>query len=292
MKRLISITGPTASGKTALALNLAHKHGLDILSFDSRQFYREIPIGTAQPTKEEQMGIRHWFISSHSIWQPLDVMSFRQQALPILQQSLNDKGGLVLVGGSGLYLQALLYGLDAMPDIAPELRRNIRSWPLDRLQAYLAKKDPEFFNQVDRQNPVRLMRAVEVMEQSGRPFSSFRTQEKPQWNWDARHEVYHIEPERGDLRSRMQQRLASMLQAGLKEEAMQWKEAAHLSPLKTVGYREWYEMPQADPDRVATAILTHTAQYAKRQSTWFRKFWETHPYDQMQRLSSDPGTGL
>ncbi len=291
MKRLISITGPTASGKTTLAVTLAQKHGLEVLSFDSRQFYREIPIGTAQPTQEEQKGIKHWFISSHSIWQPLDVMSFRQQAMPVLQQALETKGGLVLVGGSGLYLQALLYGLDAMPDIAPELRRNIRSWPLERLQEYLAEKDPVFFDQVDRQNPVRLMRAVEVMEQSGRPFSSFRTQETPQWNWDARHEVYHLEPERSELRHRMQQRLASMLRAGLREEAMQWKEAAHLSPLKTVGYREWYEMPQASPEKVAAAILTHTAQYAKRQSTWFRKFWEIHPYDHLQRLSSGPGTG-
>jgi len=181
-KFLIVIAGPTAVGKTDLSIKLAQHFNTEILSADSRQFFREMNIGTAKPTPEEQQGIKHHFIDSHSISEEYNAGQFETDALEILDRIFQEKDVAILVGGSGLYVRALCEGMDEMPEVAPEIReelnRKLETEGLETLGKELEKLDPEYYEQVDRANPQRVVRALEVCLASGKPYSYFRSQQK------------------------------------------------------------------------------------------------------------------
>lgn len=274
LPELYVVGGPTASGKTDTAIGLARQLKTEIISFDSRQFYREMHIGTARPLPETWKGIQHHFLGSHSIHSPLDSMSFAEQARPVLHQILEDQGSAVLVGGSGFYLQALLFGLDPMPNIPHSIRSEVNQLPLNELQNEVSKIDPIYFKEVDQQNPARLRRAVEVWRTVGRPWSEFRTSatSKKEMMVKAQLKLKILEPERKTLHLRIEERTTEMLSRGLKEEALRLAPFAEISVLQTVGYQEWYSNPKASDAFIEEQIKARTRQYARRQITWFKKF--------------------
>lgn len=274
---LIAIAGATASGKTKLAIDLAGHFGADIISCDARQFYRQMSIGTAKPTAEEQAAARHHFIDNLNIEDVYTVGDYEKEALAFLSEYFLSHKVAILVGGSGLFYRALCEGsLDPFPDIAPEIRQKwetiLQNEGIKALQDALQVADPVYFAQVDRQNHRRLIRALEVCEQTGRAFSSFRTAN----NSPRPFEVIKIGLafERANLYERINNRVDNMFKQGLLEEATALYDKRDLQPLQTVGYREIFEFIDGrHPDLATTAelIKQNTRHYAKRQETWFKK---------------------
>lgn len=267
--------GPTASGKTALAIALAKHVGARILNTDARQLYREMRIGVARPGKEELSSVYHHGIASHSIHDAVTAMSFAQWASPWLEAELAERGHAVLVGGSGLYAKALLYHSDPLPKADPELRHTLElRWKedADALVEELHSKDPEYAAQADVKNSRRVIRALEVIELTGKTYSSQRTTEAhPRPRFDAEYHEFALWPAMPALESRIAQRTAAMFQEGLREEAQGLAAYADLPALQTVGYREFFEEPNADDTTLEALISIHTRQYAKRQLTWIQK---------------------
>jgi len=274
-KSLIVVGGPTASGKTAFAIRLARHFGTAIVSADSRQFYREMNIGTAKPTEEELAQVPHYFINSLSIGQEYSVGDFERDALQVLGELFQKHEVVVLVGGSGLYIKALCEGLDEFPEVPPEARSAVeeeyRAKGLAFLQEELAQTDPDYYKQVDRQNPHRLIRAIAVYRASGRPFSSFRkanSQARPfspiylQLHWPRR-----------ELYRRINRRVEQMVAAGLEAEARALYPRRQLAALQTVGYQEFfgYFDGAASREEAIALIQRNSRRYAKRQLTWHRR---------------------
>lgn len=286
MKQLIVIGGATASGKTAWAIRIARRYGTAVLSADSRQFYRGMDVGTAKPSREELQAAPHYFIDSLDVWEDYSVGDFERDALRVLEALFRSRDCAVLVGGSGLYLNAVCAGLDDFPEITADARRWVAegeaSGGLSWLQTQLAALDPDYYGIVDRQNPARLRRALEVCRQSGLPYSSFLQRDKKHRPFQP---VYLLlELPRAELYARIDARVDAMVAAGLEDEARRLLPYRERPALRTVGYEEWFDCFDGKMSRTETIdkIKQHTRNYAKRQATWFRKHgaWKTfHPDD-------------
>ncbi|NUN99674.1 MAG: tRNA (adenosine(37)-N6)-dimethylallyltransferase MiaA [Saprospiraceae bacterium] len=279
-KYLIVIGGPTASGKTAFAIRVAQQFKTEILSCDSRQFYREMSIGTAKPSPEERAAVPHHFIDSLSIETPYSVGDFERDALKLLEDLYLRHQIVVLTGGSGLYQKALCEGLDEFPDVPAHVRESVirlyETSGLEALQAELKQCDPDYYEQVDRNNPQRLIRAISVYQASGKPFSSFR---KAQTEKRPFIPVYlFLNPDRDVLYERINRRVTDMVAAGLVEEARNLYTRRHLDALQTVGYQELFDYfdQKIGLEEAIELIQQHTRNYAKRQLTWARRdgFWK------------------
>ena len=269
------IHGPTASGKTSLAIMLAKALHCEILSCDARQVYRELRIGVARPSEAELAEVRHHGIASHSIHEPLTAASYAVWAEPILRGIIAQCGSAVVVGGSGLYAKALLQGLDPMPAALPEFRSELEAiWRKnpDELRARLRNLDPEYAAVADLQNPRRVLRALEVMESSGRAYSAQRRGEVGRV-WPAVLREVVLESDSQWLDPRIMERSKQMMAEGLRHEALGLEAFASLTPLQTVGYREFYEPKSSslDDQAMTAQIALRTRQYSKRQRTWLAK---------------------
>jgi tRNA dimethylallyltransferase len=274
-KFLISIVGPTAIGKTAVAIELAHHYKTDIISADSRQFYREMNIGTAKPSTEELAAAPHHFINSHSINDAFNVGDFEKQGLGKLEEIFAKQDIAIMAGGSGLYIKAITEGFDDLPDIDPSIRQSLNklytSHGIGLLQDKLRIADPQYYQQVDLNNPQRLIRALEVSEGTGQPYSSYRKgsrQSRPFINIKL-----GLDMPRKKLYERINQRVDVMILDGLVDEVKQLLPYRHLNALNTVGYSEVFDHIDGKTDLPAAVaiIKQNTRRFAKRQLTWFRK---------------------
>ncbi|MTB50319.1 tRNA (adenosine(37)-N6)-dimethylallyltransferase MiaA [Lewinella sp. W8] len=271
---LIVVGGPTASGKTGLAIDLARHFSTEIISGDSRQFYREMRIGNARPSEEELAAVPHHFVADRSITEPLTAGRFAEEALARLADIHARHRVAVLVGGSGLYLRALCAGLDEFPEVTEAARTQVQrlyeSAGLPALQQRLAELDPAYFAEVDRQNPRRLIRALEVSLSAGKAYSSFRGQQKPR---PFQPLYLKLHPDREVLYARINQRVDEMLAEGLEAEAQRLRDYRHLPVMQTVGYQEWWPYFDGEYDRSTAVelIKRNSRRYAKRQVTWFGK---------------------
>lgn len=291
-KFLIVVGGPTASGKTAMAIRLAQHFGTEILSADSRQFFREMNIGTAKASAQELQAVPHHFINSLSIEQDYSVGDYERDALALLAKLYQTHQVVILAGGSSLYIKALCEGLDEFPEVPAEVRDAVENLyqqaGIEALQAELAQVDPLYFEQVDRANPQRLIRAISVYRASGQPFSSFRTQAAeprfftPIYIW--------LDTPREVLYERINQRVDLMLAAGLETEARNLYPQRQLNALQTVGYQEFFDCFDGTISHAAAIelIKRNSRRYAKRQGTWMRRdgFWETFAPSQYDEIIS------
>ena len=274
-KTLIVVVGATGSGKTDLSLRLATHFAAPILSTDSRQVYRGLPIGTAQPTAEQLATAEHHFIASHELTDNFNCGEYEVQALMRLEELFQKHDTVVAVGGSGLYIQALCEGMDDLPQADEELRKTLserlKNEGIESLLAELQHLDPTYYEQVDRQNPSRVLRAVEVCLQTGQPYSSLRTGEKRERNF--RILKVGIDWEREALYDRINRRVDMMIDEGLEAEARAVYHLRHLNSLQTVGYREMFEYFDGTISReeAIELIKRNSRRYAKRQMTWFRR---------------------
>ena len=273
--QLVVVTGPTASGKTTWAIQLAQHLDTEVISFDSRQLYREMTIGTAKPTAAELAKVPHHGVNSHPITEPQSAASFTAYLLPIVTDLLNRKGVAVAVGGSGLYLKALLGGFDSIPAKDPQLRAKLeQQWQQEGLAPLLQQLqalDPVYFAAVDQHNPHRVIRALEVCLVSGRPFSDQRTGEGQSRDFTALQ--IGVAWPREALYERINTRVDQMLAHGLLQEAQRLHPQRGLSSLETVGYTELFDYLEGrhDWEEAVRLIKRNTRRYAKRQLTWFRK---------------------
>jgi len=271
---LIAVVGPTASGKTSRAIELALQYQTEIVSFDSRQCYQEMKIGVARPSEAELQSVAHHFISTHSIHQPISAGQFPAIAWPVIQSILEKKEFVIAVGGSGLFLKVLLDGIDPLPsdpNVRAEWEQNWKDCGIEYLQNALKSADPAYFNQVDIDNPHRLLRALEVITLTGKKFSELRTQNKQTLPFEVRYE--YLSPDKEILHQRIDERVECMMDMGLLEEAEKLTPYRHLQPLNTVGYKELFEFKDGlhTLTEAIDLIKMHTRQYAKRQITWFNK---------------------
>ena len=275
-KRLLYVAGPTASGKTALAIALAKHFDTEIVSCDSRQFYKEMTLGTAVPNSEELAAAPHHFIQQRSIREPYSVGDFQRQPLKTLKKLFKTKDTVILVGGSGMYADALIDGLDVFPEIDPQIRLDLNaklhSEGIEALSWQLKKLDLTYYEKVDLGNPHRLIRALEVCLESGLPYSSFLGNKKAPDFFTTKKIV--IQWKRQTLYKRINQRVDQIVAAGLEEEAQKLYPNKNENALQTVGYREWFIHFDGTTDK-ATAIeeiKKNTRRYAKRQITWFKRY--------------------
>lgn len=273
---LISIIGPTAIGKTALAIRLATIFDTDIISADSRQFFREMKIGTAMPSPEELDAAKHHFIGHKSISDEYSVGHFEEEAIPLINRLFEKKNALILVGGSGLYIDAVLFGLDKFPEVDAKYRLQLdallRENGIEALQKLLQEKDPVYLEKVDRNNPHRLIRALEVCLSSGKPYSSFLNQKKTKRNFQ--HLIIGLETEREKLYERINKRVDQMISDGLEAEAKSLYPNKQLNALQTVGYQEFFDFfdGKISKEEAIQSIKQNTRRFAKRQITWFKKY--------------------
>ncbi|NTV83850.1 MAG: tRNA (adenosine(37)-N6)-dimethylallyltransferase MiaA [Bacteroidales bacterium] len=275
MKTLLIILGPTASGKTGLAIKIAKQFGTEIISADSRQFYKELTIGTAKPSPEQLAEVKHHFIGHISIAEQYNISRFEQDVLKLLDELFKTHDIVVMCGGSGLYVNAVCHGLDEQPEHDPAIRQMLqelyKTKGIDYLRGELLRLDPEYYRQVDLSNPNRLMRALEVCQMTGKPYSSYRKGQKKQR--DFRILKYGIDMSRKDLIDRINHRTDAMVSLGLIEEARANIKYRHLNALNTVGYKEIFEYLEGNLtlEEAVEKIKINTRRYAKRQMTWFRK---------------------
>lgn len=271
---LVVIAGPTAVGKTELAIRLAERFGSEIISADSRQFYQEMNIGTAKPSPEQLKRVKHHFINTKSITELYGAGHFAKDAAELLQRLFQSHRVLFLVGGSGLYIKALLEGVDDFEEVPVELRENLnqeyREKGLLWLQEELKKRDPLYYEQVDLNNPQRLIRALEVVLFSGKPYSSFLNQRKPQPLFKNLNLL--IDCPRESLYQRINARVDEMMKAGFLDEVKSLRSFKLFNALKTVGYKELDAHLEGKYDLASAVekIKQHSRNYAKRQLTWFR----------------------
>ena len=275
-KRLLYVAGPTASGKTALAIALAKHFDTEIISCDSRQFYKEMTLGTAVPTSEELAAAPHHFIQQRSIRELYSVGDFQREALKTLKTLFKTTDTVILVGGSGMYADALIDGLDVFPEIDPQIRLDLNTKlhneGIEALSRQLKKLDLTYYQKVDLDNPHRLIRALEVCLESGLPYSSFLGNKKAPDFFTTKKIV--IQWKRQTLYQRINQRVDQIVTAGLEEEAQKLYPNKNENALQTVGYREWFIHFDGTTDQ-ATAIeeiKKNTRRYAKRQITWFKRY--------------------
>ena len=275
-KNLIYIAGPTGVGKTDLSLEIAKKFNTDIVSCDSRQFYKELKIGASPPSYSQLKEVKHHFIHHKSIHDVYNVGKYEKDAITVINDLFKEKDNLILVGGSGLYADSIMYGIDDFPDIPSGIRNNIiadfKSGGLEVIQNKLKKLDPEYYEEVDLSNFNRIIRALEVIELTGKKFSSLRTKKEKQRIFKSH--VLIIETDREKLYKRINDRVDSMIKEGLEEEALKLKDFKELNPLNTVGYKEFFNYFEDKLTFTQTVekIKQNTRNYAKRQITWLKKY--------------------
>lgn len=278
--KLLYVAGPTASGKTSLAIELAQHFQTEIVSCDSRQFYHEMHIGTAVPGKEELAQAPHHFIQHRSIHEDYSVGDYRRDALNLLKELFQQHETVILVGGSGLYADALIQGLDEFPEVDPAIRPQLTAIyeqeGIEVLQDLLREHDLRHYHVVDKNNSHRLIRALEISLSCGKPYSSFLGKKQAPDFFST--QTLIIDWEREALYARINQRVEQMVAQGLKGEAKALYPHKKLNALQTVGYREWFAHFDGKWDE-ATAIeeiKKNSRRYAKRQSTWFRRYENAH----------------
>jgi tRNA dimethylallyltransferase len=280
MKFLIVIIGPTAIGKTNLSIQLARHYQCEIVSADSRQFYRGMTIGTAVPSHDELCAAPHHLIHNKEITDIYTVGDYEREAIAIIEQLHKNNDLAILVGGSGLYVDAILKGIDSFPDVEPEIRSQVRNHyeqsGIEWLQNELKFRDPDYALQVDMQNPQRLMRALEVCIGSDQPYSSFLTNAARSRNFTP--VIIGLDAERAEMYNRINLRVDLMMADGLLEEARGLFPHRHLNALQTVGYRELFEYfdNHIDLNSAIEEIKKNTRRFAKRQMTWFRRTAHAH----------------
>jgi tRNA dimethylallyltransferase len=273
-KQLITLIGPTASGKTSLSLEVAEHFQCEIVSADSRQVYRELNIGVAKPTKEELQRAPHHMIDVVSIHEAYSAGRYAEEARNTIDRLFQTNDRVVMVGGSGLYINAVIEGMDELPgdlNIREELRAWCDSDGLESLQEELKRLDPSYYETVDISNPHRVMRAIEVIRITGRPFSELRTGKKTELPFDV--VKIGLTGQREVLYDRINRRVDQMVEQGLEAEAREFLPLKHLTALQTVGYSEWFEAfeGKCTSEEAIEKIKQHTRQYAKRQLTWWRR---------------------
>ncbi|NPD45658.1 MULTISPECIES: tRNA (adenosine(37)-N6)-dimethylallyltransferase MiaA [unclassified Lentimicrobium] len=274
-KQLLIIAGPTAVGKTRFAIELAQLFSTEIISADSRQFYKEMCIGTAVPSSEELAGAPHHFIQNISIAEPYNVHKYEMEALTKIHKLFEKQDVLIAVGGSGLYLNALAYGIDELPDPSEETRTYLeevfQNDGVEGLRMLLRKYDPEFYKQVDLQNPNRIKRALEVCLTTGDKYSKLRLGTKKKRGFDIK--WIGLKQDRAKLYDRINLRVDLMITEGLLEEVKQLYPRKDLNALNTVGYREFFKWLDGEEtyEWAVDKVKTNSRRYAKRQMTWFTK---------------------
>ena len=274
-KKLICIVGPTASGKTSLAIKIASLLNTEIISADSRQVYKELSIGTAVPSQKELSEIKHHFIQHKSIFENYSVADFEKEAIQKIEDLFESQDYVVLVGGTGLYIKAIEEGFDDLPQANYQYRQELESLLSEKgiayLQNLLMQKDIQAYSSIDIQNPRRLIRVLEILELSGEKLSASWQHKKAIRNFNILKIAINLPRE--ELYKRINLRVDSMLAIGLQTEIETLKEYKNLQALNTVGYKEWW--PYFDEfeklENVITKIKQHTRNFAKRQLTWFRK---------------------
>lgn len=282
-KTLVVIVGPTGSGKTDLAIEVARHFGTEILSTDSRQFYKGMPIGTAQPSAEQLAAVKHHFIADRLPEQELSAGGYEREALERLGDLFEHHNVVVAVGGSGLYIDALCYGFDELPSdtahIRAELMQRLESEGLETLVEELRTSDEAYWQVVDRCNPSRVIRALEVCIASGRPYSEQRTATRRSRPFRTV-KVGLLWP-REELYDRINRRVDIMVGDGLEDEARSVSHLRHLSSLQTVGYREFFDHfdGKITREEAIDLVKRNSRRYAKRQMTWFRRDESIHWID-------------
>ncbi len=275
VKKLIVIVGPTAVGKTAAAINVAEKLGTEIISADSRQIFKELNIGTAKPSEQELNRVVHHFIGNKSIHDNYDAGQYGRDALELIHSLFTKNEWLVMVGGSGLYIKAALEGFDDMPDVPEGVRIDIlkdyTAKGLPWLQQQVEEADPDFFASVDKQNPQRLMRALELLRSTDKSMSDLRVKKKMEHPFEIIKIGLNIPREA--LFQRIDTRMDDMIKAGLFDEANQFHPLKDLNALQTVGYREIFDYldGQYDYEEAVRLLKRNSRRYAKRQLTWFQR---------------------
>jgi tRNA dimethylallyltransferase len=274
-KWLVVIAGPTASGKTEAAISLAKYFHAEILSADARQFYREMNIGTAKPSTKQLAEVKHHFINSISVHDLFTVADFENEAVVLVNDLFKKNDIVFLVGGAGLFIRAVCEGLDELPDTDAEIRKSLEQIlheeGLIALQNKLKTLDPVSFSRIELQNPRRVMRAVEVSLQTGKPYSSFLNKKSEARNFSVI--KIGLDVEREELYKRINNRADEMIQDGLLEEVKNLFPNKNLLPLQTVGYSELFEFLEGKTtlEKAIEKVKQNTRNYAKRQMTWFRK---------------------
>lgn len=275
-KTLNVVFGPTAIGKTSYSINLAKKLNTEIISADSRQFYKEMQIGTAVPTPFELKQVKHHFIQNISIHENYNVGQFEKDGLKKIESLFKNFDQLILTGGSGLYIDAICNGLNFFPEINANIRNEIREkydkQGLEWLKKEVEKADPEYYNQVDKENPQRLLRCLEVCTQTKKSYSSFKKQKTKKRDFDIK--FIGLKMERDQLYQRINKRVDIMLEKGLVEEAKNLYQHKHLNALQTVGYKEIFDFldNKHSLEKAIDLIKQNSRRYAKRQMTWMKKY--------------------
>lgn len=291
-KYLVVIAGPTGVGKTALAIQLAKHFGTKIISADSRQFYKEMSIGTAKPTAAELKEAEHLFIGSLSIHDTYSIGDFEKDAIKALDELFKEHSIAFLVGGSGLYINAVLYGVDEFENVSQATKEKIKKEYEEKgltwLQEQVQSLDPEYFNMVDTNNPQRLQRALEVCIETGKPYSSFLSNSKKQRAFEPIKIL--INTDREKLYARINKRVDQMIADGMIEEAKSLYPHKNLNALNTVGYKELFAHFNGETDLPSAIelIKQKTRNYAKRQLTWFNNqdTYETFGPDDFEKIKA------
>ncbi|MBL0315952.1 MAG: tRNA (adenosine(37)-N6)-dimethylallyltransferase MiaA [Flavobacteriales bacterium] len=269
-KKLVVILGPTGVGKTALAVRLAQHYHTEIISADSRQFFRELKIGVARPDETELAAVKHHFIAFLPVTEEYSAGRFESDAIPVIQQLMQQNDVVICAGGSMLYVDALINGLDDLPSDS-ELKRELEEMNIEDLLRELAEKDPEYFQKVDQKNPHRIIRAVEVCRLTGKKFSSLRTADRAKRDF----EVIKIglNGEREWVYDRINRRVDLMIEAGLENEVKTVMVYRHLNALNTVGYKEFFDFFDGiwSREEAIQKIKQYSRNFAKRQLTWWRR---------------------
>ncbi len=274
-KNLIVVVGPTAVGKTGLAIRLAEHFKTEIISADSRQIYKELEIGTAKPSKEELARVKHHFINTMAIGEKYDAGTYGQEARIVIDRLFESHDKIIMCGGSGLYIKSVLEGFDDLPEVPAGIREKVIAESEEKglawLQQEVAEHDPDYFEVVDRENPQRLMRALEIIRGTGRPFSTYHKKERLNLPFGV--VKIGLELDRAQLYERIDQRMGTMIQDGLIEEAEKLFTLRHLNALQTVGYQEVFGFLEGAYNREEAIRLMkrNSRHYAKRQLTWFKR---------------------
>ncbi len=276
MKNLIIIGGPTAVGKTDMAVWLAKKLGTEIISADSRQIYKEMFIGTARPTPEEMQGIPHHFIGIKSVTQYYNASMYEQEVMQVIENLFHKYDNLIVVGGSGLYIEAIIKGIDDIPTVLPHIREKLAQWyeqyGLEKLKDLTRRLDKEYYNRADINNPMRLLKALEVSIQTARPYSSFLQGQNKKRPFKII--LIGLDRPRAELYERINRRVEKMIEQGLIEEVKKLIPYKNYTALKTVGYREIFDYLEGkiSLEQAIDLIQRNTRKYARRQLSWFRRY--------------------
>ena len=290
-KKLIYIAGPTGIGKTELSIKIAQKLKTEIISCDSRQFFKELKIGTSPPSLEQLDAIKHHFIHHKSIHDDYNVGKFEKDAINLIDSLFLNYDNLILVGGSGLYADSILYGIDKFPSI-PVATKNIinkkyKEKGIEYLQKEIKRLDPEYYGKVDKKNSRRLIRALEVIESSGKTFTSFRKSNNKERIFSK--EIITLNCDREILYSKIDKRVERMIKDGLENEAYCLREFKNLNTLNTVGYKEFinYFENKISYKEAVEKIKQNTRNYAKRQITWNKKYSGAKKIDMNENLTTN-----